>query len=151
MEDKQRDILLNAIKYLNIPLFYPGLNNAYVFNIDISIDQVSEEAVGALESIIHTVTGEVIRQGERRVIKEILECKIPRRLPFSASATSERVTSLSGRLTWLDNGSINNETSTGQLVLNPDNITSALKSNNLEAKEISVITQDVTNIILGIT
>lgn len=153
MDNKQRDILLNAIKYLNIPLFYPGLKNAYVLFINIKPGSSVTEQRDKLIELIGKVEGSSWpSQKENSFVSRILNCKLyADKRSGVAEQPFDKVIRVSSRLNWIDVDSKYDEKSVGQLVLNPNNITSALKSNNLEAKEISVITQDMTDIILGIT
>jgi len=143
MNDKNKDILLYAIKYLNIPLLYPGLNNGYVFNIDIKHGEANTNSMRILESLIVTILDSSLSDYERSTLSKILQCK----LEYNNSPVADRVSS---RITWLDNGSKMGEYTKGQLVINPENITNYLKDNNLNAKEISIITQDTVNSLLEI-
>ena len=143
MNDKNKDILLYAIKYLNIPLLYPGLNNGYVFNIDIKHGEANTNSMRILESLIVTILDSSLSDYERSTLSKILQCK----LEYNNSPVADRVSS---RITWLDNGSKIGEYTKGQLVINPENITNYLKDNNLNAKEISIITQDTVNSLLEI-
>jgi hypothetical protein len=144
MNDKNRDILLYAIKHLNIPLLYPGLNNGYVFNIDIKHGEASTNSIRILESLIVTILeNSNLSENEKDILLKIIKCDLD-------SQNHPTLVSISKRLAWLDNGSKMGEYTKGQLVINPENITGHLKDNNLNAKEISIITQDTVNSLLEI-
>lgn len=143
MEDKQQDILLNAIKYLNIPLFYPGLKNAYVFEIDIdrSYSSLRNDSLNGLSRSINSTYGTDMTGAELSMISAILRCNIN-------PSTKPQAMSITKRMTWIDDGSVDGVSTTGQLVINPEFAIEHLKAGDMKAKEISRIDMNMVNKIL---
>lgn len=143
MENKQRDILLSAIKYLNMPLFYPGLSNTYVFEIDIDRRYISlrNTSLNGLSRSINSIYETRMTGAESSMISAILRCNIN-------PSTKPQAIHITKRMTWIDNGSIDGVSTTGELVINPEFAIEHLKAGDLKAKEISRIDMNMVNKLL---
>lgn len=143
MNDNSRKILLNAIKYLNIPLFYSGLNNTYVFEIDIdrSYSSLRNTSLNGLSRSINSIYGTGMTGAELSMISAILRCNIN-------PSTKPQVMPITKRMTWIDSGSIDGASTTGELVINPEFAIEHLKAGDVKAKEISRIDMNMVNKLL---
>ena len=139
MDNRDKDIILNAIKYLGIPLFYKDLQNTYVFEIDMI--RGSHNSSG-LKKAIESIYGTSLNDKESSMISAIVRCNInPSSKPQAMQITN--------RMTWLDDGSVDGRSTIGELVINPEFAVEHLQSGDLSAKEISRISMNIIGKILG--
>jgi hypothetical protein len=138
MDNRDKDIILNAIKYLDIPIFYKDLQNTYVFEIDIIR---GSHRSSDLKSAIESIYGASLNDMESSMVNNIVGCNIsPTKKPQAMPITS--------RMTWLDDGSVNGESTIGELVINPEAALVHLQRGDLSAKEISRIRINTVKTIL---